>query len=427
MRVAMRALAIVALVAGCAPARKAGSCDGPCPASKIDHVIVIVQENHTFDSYLGRWCTAPAGSNPGCTDGPGCCEAAPATEPGGSGPVPLDDAENAAYDPSHLAACETDEIDGGKMDRFVSSTICGDPRNFAIADPGTLAALADRGALADHWFQPTVGQSSANDMYLARAAFVFPDNMYGPDSLGRDCTLATQHRSFGDQTIYDLLAGAGVSFAWYAEGYQAMKDAEAQGHCPDPPDACGFGLSLSPCVFDAGDVPLEYYAAFKDDPVHMRDLAQLTSDLSSGTLPQVVFVKPVGYHSEHPGLHTTISAGTSLVSNLINEVDASDYAPDALTLLLYDEGGGFFDHVAPPPTSPVDNQPYGTRVPAIALGPFARAGTISHTTLEHSSLVRFLEWNWLGAQTGQLGTRDATVANLGSLLDGTKTGAIIPD
>jgi len=421
---------MVVLVGACAPVRKAGSCDGPCGSSKIDHLVVIVQENHSFDSYFGRYCTAPAGSSPACTDGPSCCEAAPATEPSGAAPIALDDAANAAYDPVHLADCELDELDGGRMDRFVTSMKCGDARNFAVADAGTMATYwgyAAEGALADRWFQPTVGQSSANDMYYARASFEFADNKFAPDAVGKGCTFAAMHETLDHRTVYDLLRDAGVSFAWYAEGYQAMIDAQAQGQCPQPPDACGFGLPLSPCVYDAGDVPINYYAGFKDDPEHMRDLDRLARDLDGGTLPQIVFVKPVGYHSEHPGLHTTVSDGVALVSSIINRVRSSAYAPDTLTLLIYDEGGGYFDHVSPPLSSTVDQQPYGTRVPTIALGPFARKNAVSHVTLEHSSLVKLIEWNWLGMQTGQLGTRDATVANVGSLLDPAKTGALIPD
>jgi phospholipase C len=417
MRLPVRALVLCLLLAGCTPVRKAGSCDGPCPASKIDHLVVVVQENHTFDNYFGRYCTAAPGSAPTCTDGPSCCEAAPASEPSGSAAITLDDAANAAYDPSHLADCELDEINGGKMDRFVTSTRCGDPRNFAVADSSTMTTywqLAKQGALADRWFQPTVGQSTANDMYFARAAFVFPDNQYAPDSIGRSCSLAPMHKTFTDQTLYDLLQTAGVSFAWYAEGYDDMVAAQMLGNCPTPPDACGFGLPLSPCVYEAGDVPINFYANFKDAPAHMRDLTKLDADLAQGTLPQVVFVKPVGYHSEHPGLHTNISDGVKVVKDIINKVTVSAYSPDTLILLTYDEGGGFFDHVAPPPTSTVDNQPYGTRIPTLAIGPFARVNAISHVTLEHSSLVKFIEWNWT---LGSLGTRDDQVANIGSLID----------
>ena len=102
------------------------------------------------------------------------------------------------------------------------------------------------------------------------------------------------------------------------------------------------------------------------------------------------------------------------VQGVVDAVAKSDYARDTLVLVVYDEGGGFFDHVAPPPSP--DEHPYGTRVPAIAVGPLARKGTISHVQLEHSSIIKFVEWNWLSS-TGQLGERDAVVANLGSLID----------
>ena len=111
---------------------------------------------------------------------------------------------------------------------------------------------------------------------------------------------------------------------------------------------------------------------------------------------------------------------------MIDELEASDYRADTLVLLTYDEGGGYFDHVAPPPDSPADGKPYGTRVPLLAVGPFARANSVSHTTMEHSSIVKFIEWNWLGLETGQLGNRDTMVANLGSVLDPTTTGVTVP-
>src|SRR5262245_55381167 len=99
----MRAIAWVVVgtaVAACGgPARKAGSCDGPCPASKIDHLVVVLQENHTFYNYFARYCTAPAGSSPACTAGPGCCEAGPDRDPSGATPVVLDDARNGDRDP----------------------------------------------------------------------------------------------------------------------------------------------------------------------------------------------------------------------------------------------------------------------------------------------------------------------------------------
>jgi phospholipase C len=404
----LAALFAALFAAGCGTRRAPGSCDGPCPASKIDHVVIIVQENHTFDSYFGRWC--------GAVDGD--CEAAPAVDPHGHAPVVLDDASNGAYDPDHQSDCESDELDGGKMDRFVDSALCGDARNFALADAATVQPywdLAASGALADRWFQPVVGASASNDMFLFDAAFVFGDNDVGPHAAGAECSfISATSPTPSAPNIGDALHAAGVSWTFYAEGYASMLAAEKSGRCPDAPDDCGAGLSLYPCVFDPSDIPAEYYAQFADQPSVMRDYVSFAADLRTHLLPQVAFVKPAGYHSEHPGLRTNITSGARFVGGVIDAVAASDYAPDTLILVVYDEGGGFFDHVPPP--AAVDEHPYGTRVPAIAVGPLARHGAVSHVTMEHSSIVKFLEWNWLGA-TGQLGARDAVVANLGSLID----------
>ncbi|HUJ61839.1 MAG TPA: alkaline phosphatase family protein [Kofleriaceae bacterium] len=427
----MGRLAIVLLCAcGSSPHRNPGSCDGPCPASSIDHVVIIIQENHTFDSYFAHYCTAAPGSAPTCASGPGCCEAGPVTDPSGATPVVLDDAANAAYDPDHTQGCELEEADGGAMDRYVTGApSCSDPRNFAYADPAVVQPyyeLATAGALADHYFQPISGQSSSNDMYLARAQFVFLDDDYKPDAIGQNCSFIPTAMSFTGPTIGDLLTGAGVSWAFYAEGYQAMVTASAKTMCPKAPPDCAFGIGVYPCGFDPSDDPFDYYPNLADNPKVLRDYTKLASDLSSLRLPQVVYVKGLGYHTEHPGQGTTISDGATFVGEVIDAVQASQYAPDTLILVTWDEGGGYFDHVAPPGPGAVDGEPYGTRVPLLAIGPFAATGTISHVQLEHSSIVSFLEWNWLGMATGQLAGRDATVANLGSLLDAGATGTAVP-
>src|SRR5262249_38615654 len=127
----------------------------------------------------------------------------------------------------------------------------------------------------------------------------------------------------------------------------------------------------------------------------------------------------------HPDFGTKISAGVSFVSGIVSQIQHSKLAGSTLILITYDESGGWFDHVAPPSASAVDGQPYGARVPMLAIGPFARTNFVSHITMAHSSIVKSIEWNWLGA-TGQLGARDAVVANIGSLLDPAKTGLPVP-
>jgi phospholipase C len=198
------------------------------------------------------------------------------------------------------------------------------------------------------------------------------------------------------------------------------------GQCADTPPDCPAGLPFYPCIYDPSDIPLQYYTAFEDNPTYMRDFARLQQDLQMGKLPGVNFVKGLGYKSEHPGTSTTISDGVGFVTGVIDAVQNSPYAQSTLILLTYDESGGYFDHVAPPPVNPVDSQAYGPRVPMLAIGPFARKNFVSHVTMEHSSVVKFIEWNWLGGQTGQLGTRDTVVNNLGSLLDPMATGVEVP-
>jgi phospholipase C len=382
--------------------------------SKITHVVILIQENHTFDAYFGRYCTAPTGSEPTCNAGPSCCEAAPDKDPSGASPVTLDDTENAAYDPNHTQACELGEMNGGAMDKYTSGTSCSDPRNFALATTEVKPYwdYATKYAIADRYFQPIVGQSSSNDMYLAAADYVFTDNAYEPDSNGHGCSLTRTTMTYdGKTTIGDVLTGAGRSFAFYAEGYQAMLDATL---CPLPPADCPAHVPTAPCDYDPGDVPFEYYAQFKDNPAYMKDFGQLSKDVVNGTLPDVVYVKALQYKNEHPGYGTTISAGVKLMSNVIDSILASPYGKDTLILLTWDEGGGLFDHVKPPGTSPADDQPYGTRIPLLALGPFAKSGYVSHVVMEHSSVVKFLEWNFTG------------VANLGDLIDATKAGIAVP-
>lgn len=428
---------------------------GACQKPKIEHVVLIVQENHTFDSYFGKYCQAAAGSNPTCTKGRACCEAAPAKEPHGAAPIVLNDDSNFATDRDHDQACEVQQIHAGAMDQFVTGSTgastcfgvgpdCASPNNFALADQTTAStywALAEQGALADRWFQPIAGGSSSNDMYFATAHFQFVDNQYLPQGIGSPahcssggCFGGTPTLFSGQPTIADLLLDAGKTFAVYADGLDEAK--AAAGTCPSPPSYCPYAsciahpIACHGCVYDSSDIPFAYFSQFADGP-HLKDYTQLVADLTAGTLPTFAYVKARAYRNEHPNV-SKISDGVAFVKHTVDAIAASDVSSSTLVLVTWDEGGGFFDHVAPPPgidddpASPIHPIPYGTRVPMIALGPYARAGTVSHVTLEHSSVVRFLEYNFLGP-VGQLGANDGKVKNIGSLLDPSRTGIPIPE
>jgi phospholipase C len=239
------------------------------------------------------------------------------------------------------------------------------------------------------------------------------------------CDIEGAPKQFPGPTIGDLLTTASVPWTWFYDGYAAMK-ASAPA-CPPKPSACPFALAIYPCAFDPSDVPFEYFASTVDNPANMQDYTAFQAALTGGTLPAVSYIKAIGWKTEHPGDSVTLSAGVTFVTGVVSSIEASPYAASTLTLLTYDEGGGYFDHVAPPPPNTFDNQPYGTRLPVIAMGPFARKNYVSHVVMEHSSIVKFIEWNWLRQKTGQLGARDTNVNNIGSLLDPSTTGIPVPE
>jgi phospholipase C len=384
--------------------------------SNVKHLVVVVLENHTFDSYFGDYCTAATGSNPTCTTGPACCEAGPQSVSGHS-PLDLNDSENVSYDPNHSQSCELSEEDNGAMDRYVTGASCSSASNFAYSDATTMATYwgyAQTYAMADRYFQPAAGASSENDMYLARGAFVFVDNSWVPPTAGSGCYSSGAKKTYPEPTVGDLLESCSVSWSFYAQGYaHALANPTSNKYC-------------YPNYYDPSDNPFEYYPPFQDNPTYERDYdTQFASDVAGGTLPSVSYIKPLGVNTEHPG--ENISNGVSFVKGVVNTIlGSSTYANDTLILVTYDESGGFYDHVAPPAPSTVDGEVYGARIPLLALGYFAKPNTVSHVVMEHSSIIRFVEYNWLGGSPGQLSTRDAVVNNIGSLLDPTKTGVTVP-
>lgn len=438
-RATAAAAALAALAATAMPAmvRTAQATASEAPETDITHVVVIVQENHSFDQYFAAYCRQ-AGTD--CNNTPAYANPyEPLT------PVATSDATTMAYDPNHDQECELHEMDGGKMDQYTTPDpvasydtgyLCGSPSNFAEAPADATSPVAQyhdwaahSGSLADNYFQPVAGASSSNDMYFWTTHFVFKDNDVEPKANGKQCSTNMNVAQYPDATNENLghvLDSADVSWAWYAEGYDDMTTASASAippGCPVPPVDCGAHVPSYPCVFDPSDIPSEYYASSADNPVHMKDYTKLSADIAAGTLPSVSFVKAIGYRSEHPGYGTKLSDGVAFVKRTVDAIENNPTLKDnTLVLVAWDESGGYWDHVAPPASvenyadgSPV---PYGPRVPFLALGTFAATGTVSHVQLEHSSVTKFIEWNWLH-HTGQLGGRDASAAvhNLGSMLD----------
>jgi phospholipase C len=411
---------------------------GPgAPRSPIKNLVVIMQENHSFDSYFGRYCKAPTGSAPSCTSGPNCCESGPESTPGADRPTTLNDKENLEFDPPHMLRCMLSAMHASpvrkgdfhgvhfdamafKMDRYAQGGACSNPRNFAYAPAGSIRyhAWARSYAIADRFFQSVAGASQANDLYFARGRFVLFDNENAAEALGAADDVRKRVTLY-DVNIADLLLRNGVSFGMFIEGYQAAvaaapkRPANTAG-CPKSPDPPAY-----PCIYDSGDVPFAFYASIKDDPGLFEDFEQFKRRVREQALPAVSYVRSLGMRSEHPG-EGRISDGTKFVDGVIDAVMGSTfYADQTLILVVPDESGGYFDHISPPPRSFVDHVPYGPRSSFVAIGKpdrIVKPGTVSHAQMEAASILRFIEWNWFGGATGQLAARDAVANNLGSVL-----------
>ena len=532
--IALGLLSSLGLLACAVQPSEVGTTNQASSGQRIEHVVVIVQENHTFDSYFGRYCTAPAGSNPTCTRGPECCEAAPETLRGHTtdhelDPMSLTDATNTidphGLDRNHDSACEYLEMNCGavnadgnarlgsaghgaddpnatcRMDRYVDASLglkgellakaggssttetggtgCGSilgvgighvtVSNWAIADPDEEVSLyrdyARAGAIGDRYFQPVVGQTSSNDMFLATAQFEFRDNTWFPKTAGSACQAAAlpddhqpnYHTIEDRKTIGDLLIGklGPQGFGYYHMGFGDMTDPAVEKDdkgCPTRlPKLCpGLikNLVVPPgapnpkvaCMNDPSDNPFRYFEQFGDKGKHvsaLHDYDQLATDIEAGKLPVVSYVKAVTAVDEHPAFGP-LSTGQAFVKQTVDAILKSPkYKNNTLVLVTWDEGGGFYDHVSPPvvwdPHGAIDAKGMhtnsetagpgwmrlGTRIPIIALGAFARKNGVSHVPMEHSSVVKFLEWNFLGRETGQLQGRESQVNNIGSLLDPT--------
>jgi phospholipase C len=115
----------------------------------------------------------------------------------------------------------------------------------------------------------------------------------------------------------------------------------AGSSCPPAPAGCGIPLQTYPCVFDPSDIPAEYYAISADTAANMRDYSQLATDVASGGLPSVVFVKALGFNSEHPGSGTKLSSGVAFVRQTVDAIERSKRAKDTLVLVTWDESGGY--------------------------------------------------------------------------------------
>ena len=418
--------------------------------SKINHIVVLYLENHSYDNLYGEFDGGDGLGNAKTpqqdTEGgvylnlpqPLDTDVTPAV-PDSRFPVNLPNAPFALEqfvpataaipDLVHRWYQEQQQIHGGKMDRFAAVS---DAKGLALGFYHTaglpLAKEAAKYTLSDHFFHAAYGGSFLNHQWLVAAAspqfanaplsavaiedakgnmtkdgFVMPHGCYvvntafsvnapHPANIGAEALVPSQTHA----TIGDRLSDANLDWAWYAGGWN---DALA-GH----PDA----------KFQFHHQPFVYFKRFADGTdekaAHLQDESEFFAKAKAGTLPAVSFVKPVGGLNEHPG-YAVLVDGENHVLQLIDAVRNGPNWKDTAIIITYDEHGGFWDHVAPPA---VDSWGPGSRVPTIVISPYAKRGFIDRTVYDTTSILATIEHRF-GLEP--LTSRDANAADLSNAFD----------
>lgn len=372
---------------------------GPAGApgmDKIQHVIWIIQENRSFDSYFGTFPGAdgiPAGTCvpelPGSTK---CVK--PFHMPN---PMPACDLAH-EWEIAHAA------YDHGAMDGFVWAE--GSSYTMGYLDGSDIPNYwnyARHYTLADHFFSSLNGPSMPNHLYtVAAQSGGLINNVCSADHEVEELEEETDDPDgFSFASMVTRLAGANVSWKYYVETPKVA---------PQVADPCHV-YNATPQQLGLWN-PLPGFKTIRDDPKLMSHLVNVTEfeqDLEKSTLPEVSWIIPDFQDSEHPP--EPVEQGMWYVTGLVNALMKSRYWASSVVFLTWDDYGGFYDHVVPPQ---LDAFGYGPRVPLLIISPFARPGYITHQTGDFTSLLRFIEERF---QLQHLTPRDHFASDMSDAFD----------
>jgi phospholipase C len=412
--------------AGAAGPRGPLSTDPNNESRKLNHFVILIQENRSMDTYFGQlsayWAAngfpsqafdgMPSGaSNKGCdpnVPAPGTCTVNGNSQPVGAFHLTTSCIEliSPDWNDSHLDVSLAAPASGSAtMDGFVIAAGQFARSHPPVRDVNGLRAMgfydgtdlnyyyfmASNFATSDRWYSPVMSVTQPNRMYLLAATshgHVWPLFISGSPPLT-------------NKTIFQLLQENGISWKIYVH--------------PD-----GSGCTSTSCLIHLSYINM---FSFQNDlankfPQNIAPIGQYFSDLKNGTLPQVALIEPASQSGldEHPSnLHDAINMqnGARYASSLINALMHSSSWKDSAFILSYDEFGGLFDHVAPMSTASPDGIPpsdlrpgdvcFGTggancdftltglRVPLIVISPFAKKNFVSHNPADYTAILRLLE------------------------------------
>ncbi len=235
--------------------------------------------------------------------------------------------------------------------------------------------------------------------------------------------------------IGDRMSDAGVSWAWYAGGWDnaagivggpGWTNGTTAGTCSDPHASTADGQYpyCPDSSFQFHHQPFNYFQRYApgtpDRAAHLKDEVEFMKAAQTGNLPAVSFVKPLGNENEHPGYASEANGSDHLV-DLIKAIETGPQAGNTLIVVTYDEFGGQWDHVSPPGMGTAGAHDLfgpGTRIPALLIARNFTASGVDHTVYDTTSIMATIEHQYrlapVEARDASLTPRDSLVADLGS-------------
>jgi phospholipase C len=468
------------------------------PASTpIKHVVVIFEENVSFDHYFGTYPYAantdgsPFHAKPGTPKVNGLTPALLTHNPNEYNPTRLTHSQALTCDQNHEYQAEQLAFNGGKMNRFVQETgtptCTGTPTtpygapglvmdyydgntvtglwnyaqhyamsdnnyttNFGPSTPGALNVVAGNDS-PGYAVSPSTGAKVADPGTVSNLNKSGLGTIYGDlDPADDDCSDSSHTTTspvgvMTGKNIGNLLDAKHVTWGWFQGGF-----------APTGTNSAGYAVCGSTHTNIGGNTvadysphhdPFQYYKStanpkhlppsseamigYTDQANHQYDLSDFYTTLKDGNMPAVSYLKAAAYQDGHPGYSDPLDE-QNFVVNTVNQIEKSAYWKSTAIVVTYDDSDGWYDHQNSPrvngshtaedaavcTSKPVvlggypDRCGYGMRVPLVVISPYTRENYVSHNVTDQSSVVKFIEDNWLGGQRLGGGSFDQIAGSL---------------
>ena len=412
-RSAAAAAAVLAAAVLAATANEARPATGDAGIHKIKHVVMVMMENRSFDSYFGTYPGAD-GIPMGRDGKPKVCNPDPAADVCWR---PYHDPRDRTGDAPHGSRNSKRDVNGGRMDGFVREARsaphrCQYAHDYVCAPAAALDVMgyhdrrelpiywdyADNFVLHDRMFGAIASWSLPAHLFMVSAWSARCNRAFDPFSCRNEISGPSKPYDFSTSEGYrkthfawtdvtDLLHRAKVSWRYYV----------FKGNEPDC--AQDEVLSCEKKIMEPGTPsiwnPLPAFDSVKENKQvrNVQSIARFYRAANKGTLPSVSWVIPNERVSEHPPFK--VSVGQAFVASVVNAIMRGPNWKSTAIFVTWDEWGGYYDHVVPPK---VDVNGYGIRVPSLLISPYARKGYVDHQTLSFDAYLKFIEDVFLDGQ-----------------------------